>query len=189
MCSVGRLDAQKGIHLLQHSLTYCLAHDAQFVLLGSGVDTTINHEFETLKRRYANNHDCHLELTYNEELSHLFYAGADMIVVPSLFEPCGLTQMIALKYGTVPIVRSVGGLVNTVFDRDYSDKSIEQRNGFTFKDTDNKALESALSRALHLWKDAPDEFRRLIVHGMNGDFSWTASGRQYNRIYEMLAIQ
>jgi starch synthase len=189
VCSVGRLDSQKGIPLLHHALTYSLSHGAQFILLGSGVDPKINKEFETLKHRYVNNRDCHLELTYNEELSHLFYAGADMLVVPSLFEPCGLTQMIALKYGNVPVVRAVGGLANTVFDRDFSDKPEAQRNGFTFNDTDNKALESALSRAFRLWYDNPEGFRNLIVNGMNGDFSWAASGKQYNRIYEMLAIR
>jgi len=83
----------------------------------------------------------------------------------------------------------VGGLANTVFDRDYSEKPKEQRNGFTFNDTDNKALESALSRALRLWQDDPDAFRSLMANGMKLRFFVTASGKQYNRIYEMLAIR
>ena len=79
------------------------------------------------------NPDCHLEIGYDEELAHLIYAGADLLVMPSLYEPCGLTQMIAMRYGTVPVVRAVGGLKDTVFDWDHSPLPREQRNGFVFE--------------------------------------------------------
>ena len=80
----------------------------------------ISRHFRHLKHHLNDNPDCHLEISYTEELAHLVYAGADMLVVPSMYEPCGLAPMVALRYGTVPVVRSVGGMVDTVFDRDYS---------------------------------------------------------------------
>jgi len=133
---VGRLDTQKGVHLIRHASFYSLTNGAQFVLLGSGSELGINDHFWHLKHQLNENPDCHLEIGYDEELAHLIYAGADMIVVPSIYEPCGLTQMIALRYGTVPLVRAVGGLVDTVFDRDYSPKPPEERNGYVFEHAD-----------------------------------------------------
>ncbi|MDX1409813.1 MAG: glycogen synthase, partial [Saprospiraceae bacterium] len=133
---VGRLDTQKGVHLIRHSLYYSLAHGAQFVLLGSSPDGDISRDFWHLKRHFNDNPDCHLEIGFNEELSHLIYAGSDLVVMPSLYEPCGLAQLIALKYGTVPVVRAVGGLINTVFDRDYADRPESERNGYVFHQPD-----------------------------------------------------
>ncbi|HMQ51960.1 MAG TPA: starch synthase, partial [Anaerolineae bacterium] len=132
------------------------------------------------------NPDCHLEIGFNEELSHLIYAGSDMIVVPSLFEPCGLTQMIGLKYGTVPIVRGIGGLLNTVFDRDYDGRPLEERNGYVFYQPDYPAIESAMDRAIGLWFDYPEEFKKLMLNGMRYDFSWNHSGADYLNIYEYI---
>ena len=111
---IGRLDAQKGMHLVHHAIYHALHENAQFVLLGSATEAGINTWFWHEKNFLHSHPDCHLELAFNEELAHLIYAGADMIVVPSNYEPCGLTQVIGLHYGTVPIVRGVGGLVNTV---------------------------------------------------------------------------
>lgn len=183
---VGRLDSQKGVHLIRHAIFYALDQGAQFVLLGSSPDATINNDFWGLKHHLNNNEDCHLELGFNEELAHLIYAGADMIIVPSIFEPCGLTQMIGLKYGTVPIVRAVGGLADTVFDRDYSDKPIPQRNGYVFHETDNLALESAMSRAIGLWRSYPGEFIKLVSNGMRYDYSWNHPGEHYMNVYEYI---
>lgn len=183
---VGRLDAQKGVHLIRHTAFYALANGAQFVLLGSGCDRRTNDEFWQLKRQLNDHPDCHLEVGYNEELAHLVYAGADMIVVPSNFEPCGLTQMIAMRYGTVPIVRGVGGLRDTVFDRDYSDRDPSHRNGYVFYDGDFNALESALRRALGLWFDFPHQFRQLMLNGMRCDYSWNYPGRHYVNIYDYI---
>ncbi len=121
---------------------------AQFILLGSCPDPDVNAHFWDLKNCLNDNPDCHLEIGFDEGLAHLIYAGADMVVMPSVFEPCGLAQMTALKYGTVPIVRAVGGLVDTVFDRDYSDRPPGDRNGYVFHQLDNPALESALAAGL-----------------------------------------
>lgn len=183
---IGRLDSQKGVHLIRHALFHALHAGAQFVLLGSSPDEAISREFWHLKHQLNDSPDCHLELGFNEELSHLIYAGADMIVVPSLFEPCGLTQMIALKYGTVPIVRAVGGLVDTVFDRDHSWKAPEERNGYVFHQADFPALESAMHRAIGLWYGYPDEFRKLIVQGMRCNNSWNHAGQDYLNIYDYI---
>jgi starch synthase len=187
ICFIGRLDGQKGVHLVHHSIYYALHKGAQFVLLGSATEASINTKFWHEKEHLNNNPDCHLELGFNEELSHLIYAGADMIVVPSNYEPCGLTQVISLRYGTIPIVRGVGGLVNTVFDLDYDqDKPVEERNGFVFYQSDYQAFESAMERALELWDQEPEKFQKLVKQGMECDYSWTKPAEQYVGIYEYI---
>lgn len=184
---IGRLDEQKGVHLVHHAIYYALHRNAQFVLLGSATEPGINSWFQHEKHFLNDNPDVHLELGFNEELSHLIYAGADLIVVPSNYEPCGLTQMIGLRYGTVPIVRGVGGLVNTVFDRDYDDlHPSDERNGYVFFQTDQVALESAMDRAIGLWHYYPEEFEKLMVQGMNYNYSWNYPGRDYLAIYEYI---
>lgn len=184
---IGRLDAQKGVHLVHHAIYYALNRGAQFVLLGSATEPTINSWFWHEKNHLNDNPDCHLEIGFNEELSHLIYAGADMIVVPSNYEPCGLTQVIGLQYGTVPIVRGVGGLVNTVFDRDYDQEKLpEERNGYVFYQTDNHALESAMDRAIGLWYYYPEEFQALVTQGMEYDYSWNNPGKTYMGVYEYI---
>ncbi len=106
-----------------------------------------------------------------------------MLIVPSLFEPCGLTQMIALKYGTVPIVRQTGGLADTIFDVDYSNKSFEETNGYVFKDPTPAGLDSALDRAIRCWFDEPERWRRLMLNGMRTDYSWNHSSDRYISLY------
>ena len=181
---VGRLDTQKGVHLIRHAMFYALENGAQFVLLGSGSELGINDYFWHLKHHLNESPDCHLEIGFDEELAHMIYAGADMIVVPSIFEPCGLTQMIALRYGTVPIVRAVGGLLDTVFDWDYSTKPKEERNGYLFEHADFAGLESAMQRALGLWNHYPEAFRELMLNGIHYDYSWNHPGQHYLDIYE-----
>jgi starch synthase len=183
---ISRLDHQKGVGLIRHGIFYALANGCQFVLLGSSADPATNNDFWGLKHYLNENPDCHLEIGYDEELAHLIYAGADMIVVPSAFEPCGLTQMIAMKYGTVPVVRNVGGLADTVFDADYASKPYCERNGYVFDDFNDEALESALSRAIGLWNCHPQFFRELMVNGMRYDYSWNHPGGDYLNIYNYI---
>jgi len=183
---VGRLDHQKGVELIRDAIFYSLANGCQFVLLGSGADQATNDHFLHLKHRLNDNPDCHLEIGFDEEVSHLIYAGADMILVPSLFEPCGLTQMIALKYGTVPIVRETGGLRDTVFDANYSDKPTHERNGYVFKDFNYHGLESAMKRAVGMWYFYPHYFRELMINGMRYDYSWNHPGQHYLNIFEYI---
>lgn len=183
---VSRLDQQKGVDLIEHGIRYALAEGGQMILLGSSLDPVIAARFETLRTELAGNRNCRLELGYDEALAHLIYAGSDMILIPSLYEPCGLTQLIAMKYGTVPIVRRVGGLADTVFDAHYSDKSFDVRNGYLFDDPTQASLESAMSRALGLWLRFPEYFRQLRVNGMRGDYSWRQPAQQYLDIYRHL---
>ncbi|MBF0154789.1 MAG: glycogen synthase [Magnetococcales bacterium] len=183
---VGRLDTQKGVSLIRHALFTAIWNQAQFVLLGSSPESGINDHFLHLKHYLNDNADCHLEIGFDEDLAHLIYAGADMCVVPSLYEPCGLAQMIALRYGTVPIVRAVGGLADTVFDWDYASLPREQRNGFVFEHPDNPGLESALHRALGLYRERRDLWRHLLITGMKNDFSWRNSAGDYLNVYEFI---
>ena len=184
---VGRLDPQKGLDLVRHALFYSLNHRAQFVLLGSSPERDINGRFWELKRQLNDSPDCHIEVGFDEGLAHLIYAGADMIVVPSLFEPCGLTQLIAMKYGTIPIVREVGGLADTVFDKDHAHhKALHERNGYVFRDYNNQGLESALSRAIDCYFHFPEHFRELIKNAMGYDYSWKYPGQHYLNIYDYI---
>ncbi len=181
---VGRLDRQKGVPLIRHAARYALAQGAQFVLLGTASEHSVSEEFWRLKGELNDHPDCHIEVGYSHELAHLVYAGADLLIVPSMFEPCGLTQLIGLKYGTVPVVRHTGGLVNTVHDRDHADVEAGQRNGYVFHHDDSPALESALARAIGLWHAYPAQFHDLMRTGMRQDHSWAGPGMDYVRIYD-----
>jgi starch synthase len=180
------LDPQKGVQLILHTVPYCLDRGCQFVLLGSSLQGDINSAFWNLKWRFNNNPDCHLEIGYSEELAHLIYAGSDMILVPSQYEPCGLTQLIALKYGTLPVVRNTGGLADTVFDADYAPKPYHERNGYVFNDYNWQGLESALQRAIGMWNQYPQYFRELMANGMRCDYSWNHPGQSYLNIYNYI---
>jgi starch synthase len=183
---VGRLDGQKGLGLIKHGLFHSLRSNAQFVLLGSSPDNKINGEFWGLKNQVNNSPDCHLEIGFNEELAHLIYAGADMLIVPSEYEPCGLTQLIALRYGTVPVVRGVGGLADTVIDKDFSDRPLHERNGYLFNDGNTGALEWALNRAIACYYQYPNDFRALMLNGMRTDNSWKTPATHYLHIYDYI---
>jgi starch synthase len=183
---VSRLDRQKGVGLIAHAMAYTLARQGQFVLLGSALDAEIQAKFERLRAEHADDPDCHLELGYDETLAHQIYAGADLILVPSLYEPCGLTQMIAMRYGCVPIVRRVGGLADTVFDATFCTRSEQERNGFVFDGTGPDDLEFALERAIGLWFDYPQRFQELRLNGMRTQHPWDAPAEEYLRIYARL---
>jgi starch synthase len=124
-----------------------------------------------------------ITLHQSEELAHFIYAGADIFIVPSIFEPCGLTQLIALKYGSVPVVRKTGGLADTIHDIDFSEFDKERRNGYTFDAPDATSLDFALDRAIKCWYDAPDKWRELMIKGMNMDFSWNKPADIYVEVY------
>src|SRR5215831_13245762 len=182
---IGRLDEQKGMHLVHHALFYTLAHRGQFVLIGDAHHHHgINDHFWHLKDHLNDNPDCHLEIGYREDLGHLVYAGADILIAPSMFEPCGLAPLIAMRYGTVPVVRATGGMTDTVFDYGQSGRPLRERNGYVFHHTDNRAIESALGRALWLRSVRPRQFRDLAVTCMRADYSWARPGQDYLDIYQ-----
>lgn len=181
---VSRLDAQKGVGLIRHAIFMSVAHGCQFVLLGTAADARIQGEFADLKRHFNDNPDVHLELGHDEGLAHLIFAGADMLVVPSAFEPCGLTQLIAMKYGTVPVVRNTGGLADTVTDANHGQKPYHERTGYTFDHFNTEGLDSALRRAIGMWFHYPEHWRELMQNAMRQDFSWNRPGQDYVNIYE-----
>jgi starch synthase len=184
---VGRLDDQKGMHLVHHALFYTRDYGGQFVLIGDAHhDDRIRDHFLQLKNHLNDDPDCHIEIGYREDLAHLIYAGADLLVAPSLFEPCGLAPMIAMRYGTVPVVRATGGMTDTIVDYDHSQRPLAQRNGFVFHHTDNQAVESALGRALRLWYRRPGSFREIVANCLSADHSWTGPGQDYLDIYQQI---
>ena len=163
-----------------------LVHGCQFVLLGTGEDHGILKDFWHLKNHLNDHPVCHIEVGFDEELAHLIHAGSDTIIIPSMFEPCGLTQMIALKYGTIPVVRATGGLADTVFDADNSDKPYHERNGYVFNEFNYSGIESALQRAIGLWYLYPQFFRELICNGMKYDYSWNHPAQHYLNVYDFI---
>lgn len=183
---ITRLVPQKGIELIKHVLMTIASKGGQFILLGSSPIASINAEFHDLQHHFRDHPDIHIVLQHQEDLAHLIFAGSDMFIVPSLFEPCGLTQLIAMKYGTIPIVRKTGGLADTVFDIDYSEKPIGERNGYVFDWPDAQGIDSALDRALKCWFENPDKWRKLMVSAMQMDFSWNISSQLYLDIYKKL---
>ncbi|MCH9625991.1 MAG: Glycogen synthase [Chlamydiales bacterium] len=173
VCAITRLVPQKGPDLIKAALLHTLQKGGQFVLLGSAPDEATQKEFKTLQKELLTSTEAHLELSFNEELSHLLYAASDLFLVPSIFEPCGLTQMIAMHYGSVPLVRETGGLADTVF---------EGKNGFSFKEPHPKAIKEALDRAFEVWGKSPQKWQRLIKAGMREDYSWNKPAGKYLKL-------
>ena len=143
--SIARLIPQKGIELMKYALFRTLDKGGQFVLLGKSPYPTIQAEFLEIKNRFQSHPDVHLALYTNEALAHQIFAASDMVLIPSIFEPCGLTQMIGLRYGAVPIARRTGGLADTVFDVETSGLPKEKTNGFTFDYPDKGGINWALT--------------------------------------------
>ncbi|MBJ7449985.1 MAG: glycogen synthase [Parachlamydiales bacterium] len=181
--AVTRLVPQKGIEQIKQALFRTVEKGGQFLLLGSSPLPEIQIEFEQLQIRFKDNPNVHIELSYNEDLSHLFFAAGDILVVPSLFEPCGLTQLIALKYGTIPIVRKTGGLADTINDVDFSRKEIEERNGYVFENPDENGIYSALDRAMHCYYDDFQKWQDLVDRALKLNFSWTNPANLYLELY------
>jgi starch synthase len=125
-------------------------------------------------------------ISYDNELAHKIYAGADMILVPSRYEPCGLNQIYGLKYGAVPVVRATGGLIDTVEDFDAEQDS---GTGFRFVEPDAAALEKAILKAVAVYREQPETWKRLMIRGMNKDFSWKRSALEYLALYEKAVKQ
>lgn len=183
---IARLVPQKGIEMIKHVILTIADRGGQFVLLGSSPIPSINEAFHQLNKRFINHPHVHLMLQHQEELAHMIFAGCDQFIVPSIFEPCGLTQLIAMKYGTIPVVRKTGGLVDTVFDVDYSTLPEEARNGYVFDYPDNQGIDSALDRAIRCWYDNPDVWRKLMIRVMKQDYSWDKPSEKYLEIYRKL---
>ena len=177
---VGRIAYQKGIDILAPALRKLLAeHDLRLVILGSGEPY-----YEQMIRDLAQRHAGQVSFItqFSETMAHLIYGGSDMLLMPSRYEPCGLSQLYAMRYGTIPVVHATGGLVDTVSD--YHGAS-RQGTGFMFGDYDERALISALRRALFFFR-TPKVWQGIMGNAMRQDFSWDKSARQYLALYEHL---
>jgi starch synthase len=176
---ISRLSDQKGFDLILDVAGQMLDRNVAFVLLGSGAD---NYERAFQSLRDSRPDRAGVYLGFSNELAHKIEAGADMFLMPSRFEPCGLNQMYSLKYGTVPIVRAAGGLDDTI---ENFDRATRQGNGFKFYDYSSRQLLEKIYEALMVYDDR-DLWRSLMLNGMNADFSWDASARKYVELYEKL---
>jgi len=176
---VSRLTEQKGLDLLLEVAPHMFELPAQLVVLGSGAHE-MELAFAALAHKYPG--QCAVTIGFDEPLAHRIEAGADIFVMPSRFEPCGLNQMYSLRYGTPPVVRATGGLADTVIDA--ADE--KHGNGFLFSAATANALLKALQRAITAWQN-PALWRRLQKHGMARNSSWADAARQYVELYQRLS--
>ncbi len=179
---ISRLTPQKGMDLVAEAMDALLDLDTQFVLLGTG-DANLHKAFEGAKARHPSR--VGLKLGFDVALSHKIEAGADMFLMPSRYEPCGLNQMYSLAYGTVPVVRATGGLDDTIQP---FDAGTGEGTGFKFAGTTSRALLEAVRNAVGMYRQ-PDQWRRLIRNGMACDFSWDRSAREYEALYQEIVAR
>ncbi|KFL29054.1 glycogen synthase [Devosia riboflavina] len=179
---VSRLTWQKGIDLLVNCIDMMVEAGAQLAVLGSG-----EAELENAVRGAAMRHPGRVGLVtgYNERLSHLVQGGADVMMVPSRFEPCGLTQLYALRYGCIPLVSRVGGLNDTVIDANVAALQAEVATGVQFAPPDEAALANAIRRTLDLYADEKS-WKKMQRRGMKSDVSWESSAARYAQLYASL---
>ena len=176
---ISRLSDQKGFDLILAIADRMLAQGVAFVLLGSG-EEEYERAFQAL--RDSRRSQVGVYLGFSNDLAHKIEAGADMFLMPSRFEPCGLNQMYSLKYGTVPIVRAAGGLDDTIVNFDHTSL---RGNGFKFYEYDAERLLETIHEALLVYADR-DLWRALMLNGMRADYSWTESARHYIELYQRL---
>lgn len=174
---ISRLSEQKGLDLVINGIDRIMQHDMQFILLGTG-DPYYENTFRNLKNKYP--HKIGVYIGFNETLARKIYAGSDMFLMPSRFEPCGLGQLISLRYGTIPIVRAVGGLAETIVD--YWEDN-ENGNGFSFNEYSFEEMAEAIQKAVILYNEKPHVWRQLVNRAMCCDFSWDRSAQKYMDLY------
>lgn len=174
---ISRLADQKGFDLIAEVVNDIFSLDIQFVLLGTG-DPKYHKLFEKLAKKYPKK--LAVNLRFDNKLAHLIEAGADMFLMPSKYEPCGLNQLYSLKYGTVPVVRETGGLADTIQDFDQKNGT---GNGFTFKNYNSQELLETIKRALQIFPEKK-LWHKIQITGMKQDYSWLQSARKYLDLYE-----
>ena len=178
LAAVTRLDPQKGFDAAAPAIWAWLAAGGQFVLLGTG-ESALEQEFARMEAERPG--QASVRLRFDAGYAHRIYAGADLVLIPSRYEPCGLTQMIAMRYGAVPVARRTGGLADTV-----TDAGDPGGTGLMFDELTPESISDALDRALAVYAD-PRRWRELQERGMRRDFSWRRSAEEYGQLYELAA--
>ncbi len=182
---VSRMTDQKGLDIIAGCIDAILVKDLQMVFLGTG-DANYESFLTTLAERHPDKVSA--TIGFNETLAHQIEAGCDMYLMPSRFEPCGLNQMYSLVYGTVPIVRAVGGLADSVVDATADNLRSGIANGFSFVEYHADALLATVKRALAAYQDQ-QQWRQLVATGMSADWSWQRSARRYVDVYQHAALR
>jgi starch synthase len=178
---IGRYTWQKGMELLINTLPKIASLECNVAILGDG-ESQYCEKLQEIANLYTN---VDVHIGYNESLSHRMYAAADFLLMPSLFEPCGLNQLIAFSYGALPIVHHVGGLVDTVKRFEKFDPTSKYGFGITFERATERSLFNAMSKAMSLYEDKP-RYNTITKHNMSRDFSWIESSKAYSSLYKSL---
>lgn len=179
---VGRLSGQKGLDLVERVLDPIMATGAQLVVLGMGEDKYVD-LFSWAQWKYPGQLAACIEM--NHTLAHKIYASSDIFLMPSMFEPCGLSQMISLRYGTLPVVRETGGLRDTVLSyNEFTDEG----NGFTFLHYNAHDMLHVLERAIHFYRNEKETWHTLSIRAMEGQYGWDQSAHHYIDLYEELTV-
>jgi starch synthase len=178
---VGRLTDQKGLDLIAEVMQrWVQTEDAQWAILGTG-QPKYHKLLEGLSQRFPQKVAARLE--FSNQLAHRIEAGADIFLMPSRFEPCGLNQLYSLRYGTVPVVRSTGGLADTIVGYDEQTAAAGLANGFSFQEYSSLALNETLRQSCDIFRK-PEVWNRLVAAGMKQDWSWNRSAKQYVELYK-----
>ncbi len=177
---ISRLTDQKGLDLVNYAIERICDENTQFVVIGTGEE-----RYENLFRHYQWKYPERVSanILYSDALAHKLYAAADAMLMPSLFEPCGLTQLISLRYGTIPIVRETGGLKDTV--EPYNEYN-GTGTGFSFANYNGEEMLNTINYSKHIYFDERKEWDRMVCRAMEKDFSWNSSARQYEGMYSWL---
>jgi starch synthase len=183
---IARLTEQKGIDLVVKAADDILKLPVQLVILGDG-DPAYHARLYAIRERHPKHVGLHIG--FDEDLAHKIEAGADLYLMPSLFEPSGLNQLYSLRYGTPPIVRTTGGLADTIFDTTEESLVSGEPTGFRFQAYTPQALAATVRWAVHLYHDRPDTFLRIIRNGMKADWSWDRAAAGYEKIYNRLVAE
>ncbi len=177
---VSRLTSQKGIDLIINSIEQILQRGAQLVVLGTGEDKYENY-FRYLQNKYRDRVSVNIQ--FDNGLAHRIYAGSDMFLMPSMFEPCGLGQLIALRYGTIPVVRETGGLKDTVIPYN---EATGAGTGFSFREYRQEDLSLIMNYALDVYYNNKEAWYSLVNHAISTDNSWSKSANEYKNLYERI---
>jgi starch synthase len=179
---ISRMADQKGFDLIAQIAPQLFSMDIQFILLGTG-EPRYHEMFEKIGRDYPEK--AGINITFDNRLAHEIEAGADMFLMPSRFEPCGLNQLYSLKYGTVPIVRKTGGLADSIIDATPETIANGTGTGFVFEEYTPEALFGAISRAIESYQNN-NLWKKIRANGMMKDYSWDASAKKYETLYQKM---